>query len=223
MAPVCFDMYGTLCDTGTAADKLADELAVSEALVAQLDTGWRTKQLQYSYQLGMMEEYRPFWQVTRDALDYTLSRFDLDPDQETRLRIMAGYEQLSPFPGAIDALETLRDAGHEVAVLSNGNPAMLETLAEDAGLAPHLDAVISADEVETYKPAPVVYENTADELDADIGDCRLVSANSWDVAGAGSAGMETVWINRLRDPFERIGPEPGATVADLAGAEAILR
>ncbi|MFQ3318784.1 MAG: hypothetical protein ACI80F_000840, partial [Natronomonas sp.] len=34
MAPVCFDMYGTLCDTGTAADKLADELAVSEALVA---------------------------------------------------------------------------------------------------------------------------------------------------------------------------------------------
>lgn len=215
MPPFCFDMYGTLCNTGTVVDVLADELAVSEALVTQLDTGWRTKQLQYTYQLGLMDAYRPFWQVTRDALDYTLARFDLDPDNETRVRIMKGYEELTPFPGAVDALKTLSEAGHEVAVLSNGNPAMLDALAEDSGLDEHLDAIISADEVETYKPAPAVYENAADRLGAAIEDCWLVSSSSWDVAGAGSAGMNTVWINRVRDPFERVGPEPDAVVGRL--------
>lgn len=219
MAPIYFDMYGTLCNTGAVVDTLADELAVSEALVTQLDTGWRTKQLQYAYQLGLMDDYRPFWQVTRDALDYTLARFDLDPDNETRVRIMEGYDELTPFPGAVDTLETLSEAGHEVAVLSNGNSAMLETLAENTGLDDYLDAVVSADEVETYKPAPQVYENAADRLDTDIEDCWLVSSNSWDVAGAGSAGMKTVWVNRVRDPFERIGPEPDVVVSSLGAID----
>lgn len=222
MTAVCFDMYGTLCDTGSVVDGLRRELDVSDALVSELDVTWRTKQLQYSYQLALMETYRPFWQVTRDALDYALSRYELDPDERTRLRIMSAYEELTPFPGAIDVLEDLAAAGYSVAVLSNGNPAMLEALADDAGLTPYLDEVVSADAVETFKPSPVVYENAADELGESIDDCWLVSGNGWDVAGAGSAGMHTVWVNRVNDPFERIGTEPDAVVPELAGVEAAL-
>ncbi|GAB3416656.1 haloacid dehalogenase type II [Haloparvum alkalitolerans] len=217
MTAVCFDMYGTLCDTGSVVDALARELDVSDALVSELDATWRTRQLQYSYQLALMDEYRPFWQVTRDALDYALARYDLDPDEETRLAVLTGYEELTPFPGAVDALETLGDAGHTVAVLSNGNPAMLETLAENAGLAPHLDEVISADAVETFKPAPAVYEHAAGALGEPIEDCWLVTSNAWDAAGAGSAGMRTGWVNRARDPHERIGPAVTAVAPDLPG------
>lgn len=164
-----------------------------------------------------MDEYQPFWQVTRDALDFTLARYDLDPDNETRLRIMAGYEKLTPFPGAVDTLKHLQEAGHTVAVLSNGNPAMLETLADDAGLSSHLDAILSADEVETFKPAAIVYENAAVCLETPIEDCWLVSASPWDIAGAGSAGMQTAWINRIRDPHERIGPGIDVVVPDISG------
>lgn len=217
MATICFDVYGTLCNTGVVVDTLVDELEVSEALVTQLDTSWRTKQLEYTFQLGLMDEYEPFWQVTRDALDFTLARYDLDPEEETRLRIMAGYEELNPFPGAIDTLAELQDAGHTVAVLSNGNPAMLESLADEAGLSNHLDAVVSADEVETYKPAPAVYENAAARLDTPIEDCWLVSANAWDATGAGTAGMRTCWVNRIHDPHERIGPGVDAVVPDVPG------
>jgi len=223
MTAVCFDMYGTLCDTGSVVDTLRRELGVSDALVSELDTTWRTRQLQYSYQLALMEAYRPFWQVTRDALDYALARYELDPDEETRLRIMSAYEELTPFPGAIDVLQDLSAEGVTVAVLSNGNPAMLDALADHAGLAAHLDDVVSADAVETFKPAPAVYEHAADELGEPIGDCWLVSGNAWDVAGAGAAGMETAWVNRVSDPFERIGPEPTAVVPELPGVEAALR
>ena len=217
MTAVCFDMYGTLCDTASVTDALRRELDVANALVDAVESTWRARQLRYSYQLALMESYRPFWDVTRDALGFALDRYDLDPDEETRERVLRSYETLAPFPGATDALASLSAAGHTVAVLSNGNPEMLSTLAATAGLAERLDDLVSADAVGTYKPAPDVYGNAAAELDEAIGDCWLVSGNAWDVAGAGNAGMKTVWVDRANDPFERIGAEPTAVVEGLSG------
>jgi len=105
---------------------------------------------------------------------------------------------------------------HTVAVLSNGNPEMLEELAANAGLAEHLDDLVSAHEVRTFKPDPAVYRNAADRLDRSLGDCRLVSSNPWDVAGAASAGMATAWVNRTREPPETVGGEADLTVESLS-------
>ncbi|SHH67511.1 haloacid dehalogenase type II [Halobaculum gomorrense] len=213
---VCFDMYGTLCDTSSVTGTLADELDAPDALVSELDATWRAKQLQYSYQAALMEEYQPFWTVTADALAYALDQWGVEADEPTRERILAAYEHLDPYPDAIETLTRLSEAGHTVTVLSNGNPEMLETLADNAGLAPHLDDVISADEVSTFKPNPAVYENAAARTDTPIDGCRLVSGNAWDVAGAGSAGMHTAWVNRANDPFEEIGVGPSIEVSSLS-------
>lgn len=219
---VCFDMYGTLCDTSSVTGTLADELGAPDALVSELDATWRAKQLQYSYQAALMEEYQPFWDVTADALAYALNQWGVEADDATRERILAAYEHLDPYPDAVETLTRLSEAGHTVTVLSNGNPEMLETLADNAGLAPHLDDVISADEVSTFKPNPAVYENAAARTDSPIDGCRLVSGNAWDVAGAGSAGMHTAWVNRANDPFEEIGVDPSIEVRSLtAVAEAL--
>lgn len=214
---LCFDMYGTLCDTTSVRETLAAELAVPDALVAELDATWRAKQLQYSYQSALMDDYQPFWEVTRDALAYALDQWCVEADEPTRERVLDAYEHLDPFPDAVETLTRLSEAGHTVTVLSNGNPEMLETLAANAGLTPHLDEIISADEVSTFKPNPAVYENAAARTGRDAGECRLVSGNAWDVAGAGNAGLLTAWVNRGNDPFERIGVEPSFTAASLGG------
>lgn len=216
MTAVCFDMYGTLCDTASVSETLGRELDAADVLVDAVESTWRSRQLRYSYQTALMESYRPFWDVTEAALDFALDRYGLAPDAATRERVLEAYEHLDPFPAATEVLASLSAAGHTVAVLSNGNPEMLSTLAENAGLADHLDDVVSADAVETFKPAPAVYENAAAELGEEIGDCWLVSGNAWDVAGAGSAGMQTAWVNRGNDPFERVGSEPTAEVAALS-------
>ena len=213
---ICFDMYGTLCDTSSVTETLAAELDAPQALVAELDATWRAKQLQYSYQAALMEAYRPFWAVTRDALEYALAQWGIEADRPTRERLLESYEHLDPYPDAVETLTRLSEAGHTVTVLSNGNPEMLETLADNAGLAPHLDDVVSANEVSTFKPNPSVYENAAERTDTGIGDCRLVSGNAWDVAGAESAGMRTAWVNRANDPFERLGVSPTLEVTGLA-------
>uniref|UniRef100_UPI003561D78E HAD hydrolase-like protein n=1 Tax=Salinigranum sp. TaxID=1966351 RepID=UPI003561D78E len=87
---------------------------------------------------------------------------------------------------------------------------------------PHLDDVISADEVKTFKPDPAVYENAAARVGSDIEACRLVSANAWDAAGAGNAGMGVAWVNRRRDPPEAIGPTPETVVDSLSRLPDVL-
>ncbi|WP_331235952.1 haloacid dehalogenase type II [Natronorarus salvus] len=213
---LCFDMYGTLCETGSVTRTLRAELGISAGFAAAVDELWRHKQLQYSYQRGQMGEYAPFSTVTADALSYALAYYDIDPGTEVRERMLAAYDHLDAFPDAVESLAGLREAGYGCWVLSNGDPEMLETLSENAGLTPHLDGLVSADEVRTFKPAPAVYENAADRLDRQIGECRLVSSNAWDVAGAANAGMATAWVNRNGEPAERVGGDADIEVDSLA-------
>ncbi|SFR47013.1 haloacid dehalogenase type II [Halogeometricum limi] len=212
---LCFDMYGTLCDTSTVTTRLSEELDVSGAVVDGVERTWRERQLRYSTHAALMESYEPFWNLTARGLDYALALYDLDPSAETRRRILEAYDELEPFPDADETLRRLSEDGRELAVLSNGNPAMLKRLAENTGLMKHLDRIVSAGEVETFKPAPAVYEHAADRLDRSIGDCRLVSSNAWDVAGAGAAGMKTAWVNRRNDPPEELGADPDRELRSL--------
>jgi 2-haloacid dehalogenase len=213
---LCFDMYGTLCDTSSVTAALGEHLDVADGFVADVDALWRRTQLRYAQQVALMDAYRPFSVVTERALDYALAFYDLDPSEAVRQEIIAAYDELDPFPDAADALAALGEE-HTVVVLSNGNPEMLETLAENAGLLAQLDDVVSAHEVRTFKPDPAVYENAADRLDRSIDDCRLVSSNPWDVAGAGNAGMATAWVNRTREPAETVGARADLTVESLSG------
>ncbi|WP_135851394.1 haloacid dehalogenase type II [Halorussus salinus] len=212
---LCFDMYGTLCDTSSVTAALGEHLAIADGFVADVDALWRRTQLRYAQQVALMDEYRPFSEVTERALDYALEFYDLTPPEEAREEIVAAYDELDPYPDAADALAELGER-HTVVVLSNGNPEMLEELAANAGLAAHLDDIVSAHEVRTFKPDPAVYRNAADRLGRSLGDCRLVSSNPWDVAGAASAGMATAWVNRTREPPETVGGEADLTVESLS-------
>lgn len=153
--------------------------------------------------------------MTRDALEYALAYYDLAPDADIRGRILDAYDELDPYPDAEGALSELANEGR-VAVLSNGNPAMLERLAGNAGLELYFETMISADGAGVFKPDPAVYEHAADRLDRPLGECWLVSSNAWDVAGASAAGMRTAWVDRGGDPPERIGGEADLVVGSLS-------
>lgn len=221
-AALCFDMYGTLFDTRSVASAVRRRIDAPDPVVADLVELWRRKQLQYSYQVALMEAYEPFWTVTGHALEYALAFYGIDRDAVDTEGILASYEELSPYEDAVAALEALDDEAVTVSILSNGNPDMLETLATNAGLVDHFDAIISADEVSTFKPSPAVYENAASRLDEPIEDCWLISSNAWDVAGAAQAGMGVAWVNRANEPAERIGGTATETVDSLAALPALL-
>ena len=51
--------------------------------------------------------------------------------------------------------------GYELAVLSNGTPAMIANCLGNSGLGEFFGRRVSVDEVRAFKPSPVVYRHAA--------------------------------------------------------------
>ena len=198
-----FDAYGTLLDLSSAVTSQAAALGPGAPAFLAL---WRAKQLEYTWLRTLMGRHADFAQVVADALDYACAATGTD-GPGVRQALFRGFERLAPYPDARTTLQRLRALGLRSVVLSNGTPAMLEASLETNGLAPLLDAVLSVEAVGRYKPAPAVYALATEALGAAPDELLFVSANAWDIAGAGSAGMVTAWINRSGAPAERL-PEP---------------
>ena len=217
---LAFDLYGTLVDPIAISGELAQVLGGSDARdVASL---WRLKQLEYSFRLTTMGCYEDFRWVTSRALDFALASAGVRlPDGQAR-RLVDLYDHLQPFPDAVPALRALAGLGYELAVLSNGTPAMIANCLGNSGLGDFFAARISVDEVGSFKPSPVVYRHAAGRLSLPIGQVRLVTSNAFDSVGASAAGMRTAWVNRAAAPFDTIGEQPDLTVPALDRLPAAL-
>ncbi len=141
---VVFDAYGTLLDVLSVERACATVTLEPRSLVML----WRQKQLEYSWQRALMNQYADFWQVTGEALDYAAAHLGVALDGATRERLRAAWLDLLPFPEVVGALRRL--AGRPLAVLSNGSPAMLAAVFERSGLGPLLSHGLSVDEGRTF-------------------------------------------------------------------------
>jgi 2-haloacid dehalogenase len=187
-----FDAYGTIFDFASAAARCAD---IPEDKRAALTNLWRDKQLQYTWLRSLQGRYADFWQVTGEALDFTLDSLGI-ATPALRDQLMDLYLTLSAFPEVPDTLRRLKEAGFVTAILSNGSPAMLDAAVRGAGLQDLLDAVLSADAVQVFKTHPRVYEYALQQLGVRAEQVSFQSSNAWDAFAASAFGMRVVWCNR---------------------------
>ncbi|HEY1997000.1 haloacid dehalogenase type II [Paraburkholderia sp.] len=194
-----FDAYGTLFDVHSAVMKHADEVGQhAEAL----STVWRQRQLEYSWTRTLMNRYVDFWVLTGEALDFALRSYQLEGRAELKKTLMNAYFELSAYEDAAETLRRLREMGKKVAILSNGNDAMLRAAVSAAGIATVLDACLSVDELRIYKPDPRVYQFACDRLGVLPNQICFVSSNAWDLGGAATSGFNAVRVNRQNGPLE---------------------
>ena len=213
-----FDAYGTLFDFNTAVARHRGAIGSKADALAEM---WRSKQIQYTWLRNGMNAYAPFWQVTGEALDHCLKALAI-ADPSVREKLMTAYLALDPFPEVPVMLDSVRRAGMRSAILSNGNPAMLDPMVKASGLASHFEAVISVDDARAFKVDRRTYELVKARCGVDPNKVCFLSSNCWDAHGAAHFGFRTVWINRSGAPDDNL---PGATVAqlkDLAGLPALL-
>jgi 2-haloacid dehalogenase len=135
---------------------------------------------------------------------------------------MDAYLELHAYPEVPDVLGRLRAGGLKLAILSNGDPMMLDAAVTGAGLGDLLDAVLSVEEVGVYKPHPSVYQLALDRLGVSADQVAFQSSNAWDVHGAACFGLRPVWINRFGAPEERLPGGPERELRDLSGLPALL-
>ena len=216
---LAFDAYGTLFDVFSVT-ALCEELFPGRGTA--LAQAWRAKQLQYSLLRSLMGRHADFWRLTEDGLVWAAKSLQVDLTAPRKTRLMDAYLRLTPFPDVVPGLKALKDRGVRLAILSNGEPKMLRAAAESAGLSPLLDAIISVEEAGIFKPSAQVYALAAKHLGPErrIG---FVSSNSWDIAGAGSAGLTTFWIQRgPAEPPEELGFPAAHVVRSLIDIGSLL-
>ncbi|HBZ45057.1 MAG TPA: haloacid dehalogenase type II [Maritimibacter sp.] len=213
-----FDAYGTLFDVAAAARVAAREpggekLADTWPAVA---ADWRRKQLEYTWLRAVTGEHTDFWTVTQNGLDWALDAHGLAEDAVLRERLLQLYWELESYPEVPTMLGTLKQAGLNTAILSNGSPDMLDGAVASAGIGDLLDEVLSVESVGVFKPSAAVYALVTGRFGCAREEVLFVSSNGWDAASAKGFGFTTAWVNRAGDPVDRLGHPPDHILTDLA-------
>jgi 2-haloacid dehalogenase len=213
-----FDAYGTLFDFNSA---VARHRAAIGPKADQLSEMWRAKQVQYTWLRNSMKSYAPFWQVTGEALDHCLAAQGITTPG-VREKLLGAYLALDPFPEVPAMLDRLRAAGKKLAILSNGNPEMLDPMVAASGLADRFDAVLSVDECKVFKVDPRAYELVEARCGVKPRNVCFLSSNCWDAHGAALFGFNVQWVNRAGAPDDNLPGTLAGQLKDLSGLPALL-
>ncbi len=208
-----FDVYGTLVDPVAMGQHLRALIGDQANAFGQL---WHDKKVEFAFRRALMEQYQDFSVCTRQALQYCLHQFGVELSEQEQQALMVEFSNLAAFEDVVTGLQALKAQGHTLAVFSNGPEAAVRTLLDRAGVLPHLDDVISVDDLRTYKPSPKVYQYLMQRTNATADNCWMISSNPWDVIGGKCAGLKAAWVQR--DPAKLFDPwdvQPDLVVTDL--------
>jgi phosphoglycolate phosphatase len=199
MRAVIFDLDGTLADTS------ADLLAAANACLRDLGLG----------DLLGPADAATAMRGGRAMLDLGLRRAGGAPAGEAeRLypRFLDRYRQAlcvatRLYPGATEAVETLRAQGYRTGVCTNKPEALSEALLAALGVRALFDSLVGADTTAVRKPDPLPLREAVRRAGAAAGRACLVGDTATDRATARAAGLPAVLVT--------FGPE-GDAVAALA-------
>ena len=208
---IIFDAYGTLFDVNSAAEKCKEKLGDKWEGFANY---WRTTQLEYTWLRSLMRRHKDFWQITEDSLDKSMNFYNID--NAMRSELLNLYKGLSPFTEVRDALNKLKQSNYKLAILSNGTPDLLNELVVSNKLKDIFDDIFSVEEVGIFKPDSKVYDLPINKYNIEKNEVLFLSANTWDVSGAGNYGYNTVWVNRNNNIFDKLDFEPSKQISDLS-------
>ena len=208
---IIFDAYGTLFDVNSAAEKCKEKLGDKWEGFANY---WRTTQLEYTWLRSLMRRHKDFWQITEDSLDKSMNFYNINNSMRSELLNL--YKVLSPFTEVRDALKNLKQSNYKLAILSNGTPDLLNELVVSNQLKDIFDDIFSVEEAGIFKPDSKVYDLPINKYNIEKNEVLFLSANTWDVSGAGNYGYNTVWVNRNNNIFDKLDFEPNQQISNLS-------
>ena len=160
-----------------------------------------------------MKRHKDFWQVTEDSLDKSMKASKIDSSMRNELLDL--YKILSPFKEVPEVLKSLKEKDFKLAILSNGTPSLLDELVTNNNLENLFDDIFSIEEVGVYKPDSKVYDLPIEKYKIQNNEVAFLSANTWDVSGAGNYGYNSIWVNRNNNIFDNLDYKPQNEIKNL--------
>jgi 2-haloacid dehalogenase len=212
-----FDQYGTVVDMQRGLTEVVTPYLKDKGWNGRPDafvTWWRRTHFENSMIDALLHrEHTSYREIGQRAVDYTLTRAGIAHTIDEVRWLVAQIEQLAPFPDVPEALARLRTR-YRIAVLSNGDPDMLEAAKPFHKIA--FDAVISVAVANSFKPHVATYTKAAEIVGARLHEILFVANHAFDCIGAKSAGMHTAFIDRRMRPFGMTPHQPDIVVPHMA-------
>lgn len=221
---VCmFDQYGTVVDMQGGLTEAATPYLKAKGWnedPGRFVTWWRRTHFENSMIDALLHRTHTSYRAIGEmSVDYTLQRAGIPHTDEEVRHLVAQIEKLKPFPGVPAALDRLRTK-YRLAVLSNGDPDMLEAARAYHGIA--FDHIISVAVANAFKPHVATYTKAAEIVGVRMEEVLFVANHAFDCVGAKAAGMHAAFIDRRARPFGRWPYQPDIVVPDMAALAAAL-
>ena len=221
---VCmFDQYGTVVDMHKGLTEVVTPYLQGKGWNGRPDafvTWWRRTHFENSMIDALLHrEHTPYREIGHRAVAYTLERAGIPYTMDEVRFLVAQIERLKPFPDVPAALARL-NTRYKIAVLSNGDPDMLEAAKSFHKIA--FDAVISVAVANSFKPHVATYSKAAELMRVGMDEVLFVANHAFDCIGAKSAGMHAAFIDRRVRPFGITPHQPDIVVPDMKGLAEIL-
>ena len=217
-----FDQYGTIVDMQGGLIEVATPYLKGKGWSGRPDafvTWWRRTHFENSMIDALLHrEHIPYRRIGEISVDTTLERAGIPHTDAEVSWLVAQIEKLRPFPDVPAAMALLHKR-YQLAVLSNGDPDMLETAKRYHNIP--FDRIISVAEAGSFKPDVATYTKAAELLGLPMDQILFVANHAFDCIGAKSAGMRTAFIDRRSRPFGETPHQPDIlvpTMKDLADA-----
>ncbi len=196
MRVLLFDVFGTLVDWRASLIDIA--AATADGAGQQADWAAIVDDWRRAYQPAMDRvrhgaAWRDLDSLQRETLDDVLARRNTRLPADAREALIRGWRQLRPWPDSAAGLDRLRRK-YVTATLSNGHLALLADLLKFADL--RVDAVLSAQLADSYKPDPTVYRTALRLLECRPEDAGMVAAHPSDLRAAAALGLRPILIRR---------------------------
>jgi 2-haloacid dehalogenase len=221
---LAFDQYGTIVDMQKGLTEAVTPFLKEKGWDGSPNsfvTWWRRTHFENSMIDALLDRgHTPYRQIGHRAVSHVMDRCGISYSQEEVRWLVAEIEKLKPFPDVVAALEKLRRAGYKLAILSNGDPDMLQAAGPHIGFP--FDHVISVQEAGYFKPHWKTYATAEARIGLDRSSILFVANHAFDCIGAKAYGMRTAFIDRRKRPFGETPHQPDLIVADFAELAAVL-
>ncbi|MBM4264275.1 MAG: haloacid dehalogenase type II [Deltaproteobacteria bacterium] len=210
---LAFDVFGTVVDWRSRVIAEGEELGRTKGINidwAAFADAWRSIYRPY---MDKVQDGELPWtkldELHRMMLEETLKKYSLTnlTEEETQ-QFNLVWHRLRGWPDSVPGLQRLKTK-FVISTLSNGNISLLTNMAKFAGLP--WDCVLSAENVQRYKPDPEVYRLAPRLFDLKPEQVMMVAAHEHDLQSAKKHGLRTAFVHRELEH----GPGKAAAMPDV--------
>jgi 2-haloacid dehalogenase len=224
---IMFDFYGTVVDIQkgliAAIRPYLQSKGYDSNSPARVVTWWRRTHFENSMIDSLLGRgHVSYREISRQALDYTLTRAGIPHTMAEVNELVAHVQRLQPFPEVLAALRRMRDSGLDLAILSNGDPDMLQSGIANSGTAGLWSRAISVAEIGYFKPHHATYQTAVRLIDRRPDEVLFAANHAFDCVGAKGAGLPAAFVNRRGRPVGNEYYQPDLIVENVTRLAEVL-